>query len=967
MHADPEEPEDQQQLHARLRDAHQTIDTLRAQLTEAQALAAAATTDRAAARNRVDLMQELLDALPMALAYLHGKTIDTIEFGVINTAYERTMITHNLVGDDNLRPLGKRMRAYLLPERFERNRKFYEGALRGEPQGFERQLTDEHGAVYEFNRLHYYPRFIDGQVVGFFIAIGNYTELRAAQEQLRGLNGDLQQRTLEAEAASAAKSEFLANMSHEIRTPMNAIIGMSYLALKTALDARQRNYVDKVHRSAVNLLGILNDILDFSKIEAGKLSMEQVDFSLEDVFDNLSSTIGIKAEEKDLELLFDLPADLPASLVGDPLRLGQVLLNFGNNAVKFTERGEVVIGVEQLAASDDSAELHFWIRDSGIGMSEEQIGRLFASFSQADSSTTRKYGGTGLGLVICKRLVEMMDGSIWVDSTPGAGSTFHFKARFGLHDRSMGSRRMLSADELDGIQVLVVDDNASAREVLTTLAQQCGLEARSAKDAQEALQAILSADQQGKPFKLVLMDWQMPGVDGLQCLQNLAALPVAMPAVILVTAHGRSDAITEASACGLRLQAVLSKPVMPSALLEAVGEALGYQGLARSHVAEQRDDQSLVLAQLAGRRVLLVEDNLLNQELAIELLAEAGLEVVLANHGQEALDQLARDSAFDAILMDCQMPVMDGYETTRQIRRNPALAGMPVLAMTANAMIGDKEKVLQAGMDAHLAKPLDAREMFRTLAHWIEMRAGRPPALAPSNTPTPMAPRASPPAAPATSIPALEGIDTQRGLAVAMGKRDLYLRLLAKFGDATADFAARFAAARDSSDASAATRCAHSLRGMAGNVGATGTQAAATRLEEACASDLPASAVDSALADTLAALQPVLRGLAALERTDRGPAAPGRPLDVPRIQGILSQLLSQIQDSDADSLTTFDQLSGATDGTPMAARASTLGDALRDFAFDSAEAIARDILESLPLDIKASSVESFEVIAAPRG
>ena len=704
-----------------------------------------------------------------------------------------------------------------------------------------------------------------------------------------------------AEDAAKAKSDFLANMSHEIRTPMNAIIGMSHLALQTSLDARQRNYVEKAHRSAVGLLGIINDILDFSKIEAGKMVIEDTEFCLDDVMESLSNLIGLRTEEKGLELLFCVPGQLPTALVGDPLRLGQILVNLGNNAVKFTEQGEVVIGIEEIDRDAEHIELHFWVRDTGIGMTQAQCAKLFQPFSQADSSTTRRYGGTGLGLAISRALVEQMGGRIWVQSEPGVGSEFHFTARLGRNAQGSTSRRM-SREVLQHMRVLVVDDNSSAREITASIARGLGLRVDTAANGQAALACVAQAEQQGQAYDLVLIDWKMPEMDGIETLRLMHARRLPnVPASIMVTAFGREEALDEAERQGVALKSVLTKPVMPSQLLDAIGAAIDRKGLVENRTGIMAHESRNAMRQLEGARVLLVEDNELNQELAMELLRHAGVQVTLATNGLEALETLqARGADFDGVLMDCQMPVMDGYEATRRIRDNAALRALPIIAMTANAMAGDRERALAMGMNDYIAKPLDVGSMFSTLARWLGKSAAPAAEVRKPHASDALSPAS---AMPTHNLPPLPGIDVHVGLVTSMHDESLYRSLLGRFLAGQRAFGADFRAAQQASDPSAPERLAHTLKSVAGSIGARGVQAAAADLERVCRALAPLPAVEQALSRVEAELAPVIEGLATCLTGEHSPAptsaAPAKAAEGEAIALFCAQLQALLAEGDS--------------------------------------------------------------------
>lgn len=648
--------------------------------------------------------------------------------------------------------------------------------------------------------------------------------------------------------ANATKSEFLASMSHEIRTPMNGVIGMANLALQGPLPARERRYVEKVLGSAQLLLRILNDILDYSKVEAGMLQIERAEFDLPSLLDSVADVVGLQVEEKGLELVFDQGHDLPPLLLGDALRLRQVLLNLCSNAVKFTERGHVTLRVQELERSEREITLRFAVHDTGIGMTPTEIAALFKPFSQGDRSTARRFGGTGLGLAISQRLMQLMGSRITVTSAPGEGSCFTFDLRLGLADASQVVVAPPAA-VLHG-RLLVVDDSEAARLVLCAMSARLGFEVDAVDSGAAALQAVVAAEAVQRPYRIVLLDWRMPAMDGVECAQRIAAAAQHPPCVLMVSALARDELVRQLQQHALQVGAVLTKPVTPSSLLDACHSVLGTRPAAAPAGAPATDWLQHYRRRLAGLTVLVAEDNEVNVELAVDVLQRVGMQVVVARDGEQALAVL-HSQRVDGVLMDCQMPVIDGLAATQRIRAVPAWRDLPVIAMTASAMVGDREQALAAGMNDHVAKPIDIEALYATLARWLPEAAPRRPG-APA-----VASRAH-------QLPALPGLDIDGGLRRTAGQEVLYRRLLQLFDRQQQRFRPEFRAAVAAGDRAAAAALVHALKGAASTVGAVEVDVAAQALERTLADDtspITLSAASQALEQALERLAP---GLAAL-------------------------------------------------------------------------------------------------------
>ncbi|KZN48883.1 response regulator [Pseudoalteromonas luteoviolacea] len=738
---------------------------------------------------QLELNKKILDAIPSPMYY---KNSDGKYLGV-NSVFHQYFGTFDA---DVLDATAEDIFNYEIAQVFEQS---HQDLLTGKSnQHYEITISNSENLPRNFIVYEAVFTNAENELAGVVGLLLDVTERKQMEQELRFAKD-------KADEMSTAKGEFLANMSHEIRTPMNAIIGMSHLALRTELTEQQSGYVNKIDQAAKSLLGIINDILDFSKIESGKLEVEQIDFSLQEVLDNVVNINVIRIQEKGLEMLLDISPDVPISLIGDPLRLGQVLINLCGNAIKFTEKGEITISVTTVEQQENAATLKFSVKDTGIGMSQAQQDKLFQAFSQADGSITRKYGGTGLGLSISKKLVELMGGSIGVNSEEGNGSEFYFTTCCGLQSAKL-TNVICPDSQLTGKRVLVVDDNESARAILTNLLKAMKFNVTCSASGAGAVELV-----QASKYDIIFMDWKMPHMSGIDAIKHIKSLELEEePKYILVTAYG-TDIGMNAEIHDL-IDAIILKPVNASVLLDAIMESFKLtphtSGVASTHTSQSEQ------IEFNQQKVLLVEDNSTNQEIANEMLCSLNLAVKIADNGQIAVD-MVKNEQFDIVLMDIQMPVMDGYSAAKNIRKNNKFDSLPIVAMTANVMKEDLEKCEQAGMDGHIGKPINFNQMAETIKSHLSTKRGAKPK---SSIASPKPEKSPEQVEDTNQAPSLKGVNVECAIKRLGGNEKAFWNIIRKFARNQIEETINLSQALVIGDLEHAERIAHSLKGASANL-----------------------------------------------------------------------------------------------------------------------------------------------------
>ncbi|OYU45970.1 MAG: hypothetical protein CFE44_04665 [Burkholderiales bacterium PBB4] len=849
---------------------------------------------------------------------------------------------------------GKHISELLGDDLYQKNLPLMQRTLRGQEQNFERNIQNPGSATVRHSVARYLPDSVDGKVQGFYVFVFDVTDIKKAQHQLHELNIALSERTLQAEQANASKSAFLANMSHEIRTPMNAILGLLTLLQNTELNNRQHDYVGKTISSAKSLLGLLNDILDFSKVEAGKMSLEQEPFRIDQVFRDLSTILSANVGKKDVDVLYDIEPSIPQVVRGDAMRLKQILINLGGNAIKFTSKGQVVIFLRSLGQSEAAVKIEFAVQDSGIGIAPENQGHIFSGFSQAEASTTRRFGGTGLGLAICQRLVELMGGTIELESELGKGSTFSFVLELPIVKVTPEELQTETAVSIEPKRVLIVDDNPCAGILLQRMVMSWGWEADLADSGAKAIDRVQKAIQTNPnsyPYQVVLVDWQMPDMDGWEVTKQLRALSTSAnsakePAIIMVAAHGREMLAQRTEHEQEMLNDFLVKPATASMLLDAIMDATGGRTRLRKTPWNSR-------RRLNGMRILVVEDNLINQQVADELLTAEGAIVFLAANGQLGVEAITTTSPlFDAVLMDIQMPVMDGYEATSVIRNELGLDSLPIIAMTANAMSSDRDACLAGGMNEHVGKPFDMTQLSSVL---LRTTGFMPVSDSESNDLSGVNQH--------STLPTIDGLDLEIALSRMSGMKSLYVR-------SSKDFTVQLESAikdlkeliRDE-DKVGILRFLHTLRGISGTLGLSALSKEAGRLEKLSASSVESltERLDTTELASLSskAREQLAEAIGYLDNSESGvkKAIQSSSTDLEPVYRALRELESLLKASDLAALQLFSELRGTLSALPED-KFDSLNSALLSLDFESALLICDELLSSGAKDGAVSNVGS---------